>query len=819
MLKTSFNYGWSVKEGLDDPFGVIFDPIAEGTPVTLPHDAMIAEKRDPDSISARQYGFYPAKSYTYLKTFQVPESWVGQNHFLEFEGVMQKAMVFLNGEFCAAHANGYTGFYVDLTPFLRYGENNTLKVVAVCEEKASRWYPGAGIYRDVWLWQGGQTYFLPEKQHVSVESLEEDYAVICLEGIIHNGGKARSLRLEAGIMEMDGKVAASSVSYIPLLAGKDGTWHTRITIDAPRLWSVDCPNLYRFFLKLYDGDVLADEFSDTCGIRTLRLDARKGLRINGGMVKLRGACIHHDNGIIGAATYYDAERFRAGKLKEAGFNAIRSAHNPLSKAMLRACDEAGLLVMDEFSDMWNEPKNCNDHAGQFGGTWEKDLEWMVDKDYNHPCVVLYSTGNEVPEIGRVSGADQNRRIAEAFRHLDRTRFTTFGMNGFLAVVDDVMQLSDTSKPLEERMEATAGSEGLNLLMGGTEQEMLDAFSVCDMLTKRIEPAASMVDVAGYNYLTTRHVLEHELHPDRVVMGSETYPPEIPRLWDIVKNNPHVIGDFTWTGYDYLGEAGIGIPHYGDKTGIQGTYPDRLAYCGDIDLNGTRRPMSYLREIVYGLTAGPFLAVERVEKYGQKSDKNSWKYADCVDSWTFSGYESMPARVRVLADCEEVELFLNGKSLGRKKPGETEAFTAFYELNYTPGQLLAVGYRDGCEVGRHSLKTAGTVQSLKVTANRETLPSDGQSLAFLTVDTLDAAGIWNRWEEKEIKISVEGEGTLLGFGSAAPSSEGSYQDNAWKTWDGRVMAVIRSTGQPGEIKIRFYADGCQEVVVMLQGTAC
>lgn len=309
--------------------------------------------------------------------------------------------------------------------------------------------------------------------------------------------------------------------------------------------------MYRFALKIYDGDTLLDEFEDTFGIRTLRLDARKGLRVNGETVKLRGACIHHDNGLIGAVSIYDAERFRAEKLKAAGFNAICSAHNPMSKAMLMACDEVGLLVMDEFSDMWNEPKNCADYAQQFCQNWQDDLERMVDKDFNHPCVVLYSTGNETPEIGRVSGADQNRRIAAAFRQQDHTRFTTFGMNGFLAVVDDLALFSDMRKPLDQPIESAGGSEELNNLMGGTQQQMLDAFSTSDILTRRMEPAASCVDAAGYNYLTARHVLEHQLHSDRVVIGSETYPPEIPRLWDIVKSFPHVIGDFTWTGWDYL----------------------------------------------------------------------------------------------------------------------------------------------------------------------------------------------------------------------------------------------------------------------------
>lgn len=814
MRKTIFNHGWTVKSGVEDPFGAIFSSGGAGKAVTLPHDAMIEEPRQADAVSGCQYGFYPAKAYTYLKTFCVPESWAGQTNLLEFEGVMRRTMVFLNGEFLASHSNGYTGFYVDLGPYLRYGQENTLKVLAINEEKSSRWYPGSGIYRDVWLWQGGKSHFMPEKQRIATEAVEEDYAVLLLEGQICNASsQAKKLRLEAQIFDDDCCVV-SAVSTLPILAHCDGAWHSRVTVDMPKLWSAETPNLYRCQLKLFDAEELLDEHEETFGIRTLKLDARKGLRINGKTVKLRGACIHHDNGIIGAATYYDAEFFRVKKLKEAGFNALRSAHNPMSKAMLRACDQLGMLVMDEFTDMWNEPKNASDWAADFGREWKQDLQRMVDKDYNHPCVILYSTGNELPEIGRVSGADQNRRIAEAIRKLDPSRYSTVGISGILAVVDDLPLFAAAMEQQTSPMETTGGSEEMNSVMGSAEQQMLDAFSASELLTARLEAVESCVDVIGYNYMTARHVLEHQLHPDRVVVGSETYPPEIPRLWNIAERNAHVIGDFTWTGYDYIGEAGIGIHHYESDNHAQGWYPDRLAYTGDIDINGNRRPMSYLREIAFGMRKDPYIAVERLDKYGKPYDKNSWKYADCIHSWTFPGYEGKPAVIRVLADCEEVELLLNGASLGRKKVGEREAFTAFFEIHYTPGKLEAIGYRGNAPIGCDSLTTAGDTCALRISADKEKLLADGRSLAFVTAELVDEKGNLNCWEEKDVSVCVEGAGTLLGFGSAAPSGGGSYLDRTWKTHDGRVMAVIRSTTEDENIRATFSAPGCEDVVVTL-----
>lgn len=817
MKRTTFNFGWTVQEGVQDPFGAIFNQGGgAGRPVILPHDAMIEEARSPDAVSGNQYGYYPARSYTYQKTFQVPADWAGQQILLEFEGVMRCAAVYLNNEFIVGHRNGYTGFFADLTPYLRWGENNTVKVLAINEEKSSRWYPGSGIYRDVWLWQGGSETFLPGKQRVRTVSVEEGYAVLQLEGQIANGTRARKLRLQLALTAPNGTPCGEATAWVALQPGQTCPWHTTVTVDAPALWSPDTPALYRAVLRLWDRDTLADETEVTFGIRTLALDARQGLRLNGQTIKLRGACIHHDNGLLGGISTRDAEAFRIRHLKAAGFNAIRSAHNPASKALLDVCDEVGMLVMDELTDYWNESKNANDGALDFAGHWRADVQAMVDKDFNHPSVILYSVGNEVPEIGRVSGAAQCRALAEELRSLDATRYTTFGMNGFLAVTDDLPLFAGMYPKAEEQLAAPsdAGSEELNQVMGTTEQQMLDQFSVSQILTDRLEAAESCVDVVGYNYLTARHELEHRLHPDRVVMGSETYPTEIARLWQIVQRNPHVIGDFTWTGFDYLGEAGIGICHYAPTNGAQGVYPDRLAYCGDFDLNGNRRPVSYLREIAYGLRKDPFLAVERVDRHGQTHDHNSWKYADALDSWTFTGWEGQTARVRVLADCDEVELFLNGQPLGRKRPGEQEALTALYDLPYTPGELLAVAYNAGQEVGRHALHTAGPVAALRVTATRDTLPADGQSLVYLTVDTVDARGRWNRWDSTPVRISVEGAGQLLGFGSAAPSSEESYQATAADTWDGRVMAVIRSTTQPGALRVRFVADSCPDTLVTL-----
>lgn len=492
---------------------------------------MIEEERDPKCESGGQAGFYPARSYTYTKTFTAPESWHGRRTLVELEGVMQKAMVYLNGEFLGSHAYGYTGFTVDLTPYLRYGQENELKVLALGQEKASRWYSGMGIYRDVYLLQGGGAYISDIK--ITTESIEDGYAVLRVDGIaVNQSTQPKTVELRIAI---DG---AAPLSAMLCLAPGESSFFQRVTVDSPALWSPDTPKMYDCKAEPYEDETLPDAETARFGIRTLQLDARQGLRINGKTVKLRGACIHHDNGLIGCTNLYEAERFRMEQLKAAGFNSIRSAHHPAGPSLLRACDDVGILVMDELADMWNEPKNPHDFGLDFANAWEDAAAEMVAKDYNHPSVVLYSTGNEVPEIGRTQGYIQQRAITEKVKRLDPTRYTTCGINGFLAVSDCLGSMMEQEKKETVNAGAAgAGSEALNSMMGASQWEQTDKFSESALLTERLEPSVSSVDVAGYNYLTARHIPENLRHPDRVVVGSETFPPEIGRLWPLSRTTP------------------------------------------------------------------------------------------------------------------------------------------------------------------------------------------------------------------------------------------------------------------------------------------
>lgn len=828
MKKTLFNQGWAIANGVEDPFVSIFGGTPVKKEVMLPQDAMILEERDENCNNHNQSGYYPSKTYTYTKEIMVPEDWKEKQTWLEFEGVMSKAMVYINGEFAGKNKFGYSQFYVDLNRYVRFGKTNTIKVIAINQGGNSRWYSGSGIYRNVCLHQGGMVHVVPDTVRITTETLEDKYAVLTANaGVQNSSNDAQKILLKATIIDKQGKIVAECENTISLLAGESVISHMRFTVDEPNCWSPDSPTLYCAILEIYRSEDLLDQAEETFGIRTLALDARQGLRINGKSIKLRGACIHHDNGIIGATTLYQAEEFRLKKMKEAGFNSIRSAHHPASKAILEACDKLGLLVMDELSDMWDDLKNSGDMAIDFNEDWQAEMAKMVAKDYNHPSVVLYSIGNEIPEIGRRSGGRRTREFVSYLRSLDHSRYVTCAFSGFLAVAGQTAEATDAvaedaqQKAVEVSAEAekatyesasskeSSGSEGLNNAMANTQKAMLNAFSISSHLSACLEEPSCELDVVGYNYLTARHEYEHTIHPDRVILGSETYPTEIADLWRIVKRNPYVIGDFTWVGYDYVGEAGIGCYHYDTERMDQGWFPDRLAYCGDININGYRRPVSYLREIAFGLRKEPFLAVERVNRYGHHYNTNDWKYKDSLDSWTFDGWEGKPANIHVLSASEEVELFLNGKSLGRKSAGDAAGFDVLYEAVYEPGELLVVGYTGGIEDGRFVLTTAGEPVEIQVDNSCDTLQAGGQEITFLTIDLVDANGVVNHWANREVTVEVSGEGILAGFGSANPSSEDSYQDSTAPTYDGRIMAAIRSGMHAGTVEVTVSAEGCKE----------
>jgi len=349
--------------------------------------------------------------------------------------------------------------------------------------------------------------------------------------------------------------------------------------------------------------------------------------------------------------------------------------------------------------------------------------------------------------------------------------------------------------------SSAGSDAANGATDIMKGPLADAFATSSILTEMLDEFASVTDITGYNYLTARHVMEHELNPNRVILGTETFPSDIVRLWDIVKNNHNVIGDMTWTGWDYIGEAGCGVTYYDGRQGFMSNWPISLSGMGDIDIIGNRRPVSYVREIVFGLRKAPFIAVEPINHYNDTPSQTAWPWKDECISWTWRGYEGKPAVVNVYSDAEEVELFLNGESLGRKPAGERNEFVARFETTYQPGELKAVCYRDGQAAECETLSTAGEQVYLHVDVDRDMLSADGADLSYIMISLRDEHGVLNPQAVEEVTVTVEGAGVLQGMGNADVETVNRYGCNTWQTFEGRVLAVVRAGTEPGEITVK------------------
>ena len=835
MQKELFNAGWKFS---NQPGKSLVEMMMDGkddrVSITLPYDAMIREKVVPDTKNAGQTGFFPGGIYFYTKEFQVPKGWRDKTVYIEFEGIYGKSKIKINGEYAGSSVYGYAGICICADDFLKYGEINSLEVEVNNEmERNSRWYSGSGIYRDVQIYVGGKVYIPVNGLKIATPEVQKELAVVTVEIQLENRDtRKHSVRVCTEIRDVKGDVIAQRESPVTLFGHKGEKLGQRISVAEPALWSCEAPNLYSCHITVSEEGKVLDEMEDTFGIRRLSLDPVYGLRINGETVKLRGSCIHHDHGIIGASAFEAAEERKIRLLKEAGFNCIRMSHHPAGKALLRVCDRLGMLVMDELSDMWTRPKNVNDFSGDFWKYWEEVTTEMVHKDYNHPSVILYSTGNEIQEAGTAKGAQINRMLHRKIKELDSTRYTTAAINGILAAGDnfgqivgsamgelgiplpDPQEMSRQAGEDDEKKATGGGSDELNSMMGIMVGPLADAIARNQMITDMTEEFVEAMDIAGYNYLTGRHALEHELFPNRIVLGTETFPADIVNLWKCVKENPHVIGDMTWTGYDYLGEAGVGIFHYDGGMNFNASYPERTAYIGDIDIAGKRRPISYYREIVYGLRKSPYIAVERVNRYGQTANKTPWMWKDNIESWTWPGYEGKPALVDVLSDAEEVELVLNGRSIGRKPTGEENEYMAVFEFPYEPGELKAVAVRKGVRSEEFVLRTAGEAAELRIEADRTILAAGGNDLTYISMTLTDANGIENPNAEKNISIQVEGAAVLEGFGSARPACEESYQEPVCRTYDGRLLAAIRSGIEPGEATVVIRMEGCEEKVIKL-----
>lgn len=801
MKQLLFNENWKFWNDKNS-FALVWNIPETAQEVTLPHDAMIHQEPHADSLNGGNTGFYDGGNYVYVKNLVVTSDMLNQIIALRFDGAYMNTYVYVNGQLAGSHHYGYTGFVVKVNDFVHEGNNEIRVQVRNGVMSNSRWYSGSGLYRDVYLLTSNLLHIEPKGTMVKTLEIDQNDAMIEISVPISNASpQAKTTYVCFEIKDNEGKCICSDKRPYFLYSNESRKISSRYLIKNANTWSAENPSLYTIKTSIVFNGEQVDIDERTFGIRTLSVDSKRGLRINGQTTKLRGSCIHHDQGLLGAATYEASERRRIKILKEAGFNAIRMSHHPSSPVLLKVCDELGMYIMDETFDMWTRFKSDHDYSQFFKDDWKTDVRAMVESDFNHPSVILYSIGNEIPEIATQQGSHLAKEINDFIKLSDDTRPTLAAINGVFASgdsMDDIM-----NDVLKHHPEALDEDGNVNDFMSALEDNM-DEIVTHDIVSKNLEVATAMTDIAGYNYMTARYEKDSKEYPNRVMVGSETYPPEIARNWKLVKELPSVIGDFTWTGWDYIGEAGIGIPAYREgEGGLGATYPCQLAYCGDIDITGFRRPMSYYREIVFGKRKAPYIAVQNPYHYGETLLKTSWIMSDVVSSWTWSGAEHKPVIVEVYAPGDEVELYLNDRLIERKNVGEEIGYLTRFETVYEPGELKAINYQNGEVISSTTLNTANKNDShLAVQAENQ-----NEDLIYLSIENRDNQNRVITDLEKHLKIAVEG-ADLLAFGSANPKPTGIYQSCETTTFNGRALAILRKNQNVVKVCVNSGQESCQ-----------
>ena len=751
---------------------------APGKPVTLPHDAMLAEPRTALSAGGTNTGWYEGYDYEYRRTLTVPENELADTHILEFEGVYHNAEVWLNGQKAAFRPYGYTNFYVDCAPYLHAGENELRVIARNADQPNSRWYSGAGIYRPVQLWTA-------RGAHITL-----------------NGVKIRTLSLDPAVVEVRVKTTAPGtvrlmVDDLPAMQQEsDGEAVFTLTLDNARLWTPETPNLYTCRVSFAD-----DVVTETFGVRKVEWGT-DGFLLNGKRYIIQGACIHHDNGLLGAVCDPDAVARKVRLLKENGYNAIRSAHNPCSKALLAECDRQGMLVMDEYIDHWYIHKTEHDYVDYFKEWWHQDLTDMVEKDYSHPCVVLYSTGNEVSETAQKRGIALTKEMTDFLHGLDDSRPVTCGVNiffNFLSSIGFGVYSDEKAKKEAERAEKAkqrgekaarkkaVGSQFFNNLAGLLGDEFMKRGATlhgCDVKTR---DAFANMDIAGYNYGIYRYKHDLKKYPQRLILGSETFCNDAYKFRELAKQEPRLVGDFVWAGMDYLGEVMVGSWEYADYAETFDGGPGWVsAGSGRIDLTGKPLGEALYTRVALEADNGPYIAVCPVNHTGDRHSPSAWKMTNSMPSWSWTGCEERKANVEVYARAARVELVLNGHTVGSKTLKND--CLARFSIPYESGTLEAVSYDAADhEIGRCKLQSAGGTPRLTLDTEEPTVKPG--HLCYIRLRYTDENGITKPLARGSIQVQVRG-GTLVGLGSACPFNKHSYLDSETDTYYGEALAIVR-----------------------------
>lgn len=734
----------------------------------------------------------------YRKNFTKPSLPQEGRAVLLFDGVYRNAELWVNGKKLGKHPYGYTAFSYDITDALHANGENVVAVKVSNTGKNSRWYSGSGIDRHVFLMTAGRVSIPVWGVHVQTSESSPAGATISITvQLANHDAKATTAMVSCKLLDEHGSVAATLRAEKRLAGNAAGEALLTAKVSQPQLWSPDSPAIYRAEVEVSCPGGVVDRSMTPFGIREIKVDAEQGLRINGKSYKLKGACVHHDNGPLGSAAIDRAEERRVELLKANGYNAIRCSHNPPSSVFLDACDRLGMMVIDESFDMWEQEKNPDDYHLDFKEWWKGDIDAMMLRDRNHPSVIMWSIGNEISERSDPDGVRIAKDLSTRVRELDKSRPVTMAVPFFF----------DPTKP----------------------RPWSDT-----------DAAYQFLDVCGYNYTKDHYESDHLLHPSRVMMGTESFPVQVAENWELVNKHSYIIGDFVWTGIDYIGESGLGAavlapeknpfgppaaaaPTAGPDAAaaVQITLPKNStfakpgfpwfnSYCGDIDLIGNKKAPSYLRDVVWDRSQLE-MAVLRPLPPDRKEQIMLWGFYDELRSWTWPGDEGVMVTVRVYSKAEKVSLTLNGNPIEVAKAEFSAPFVTEFAMPYAAGELKASATVNG-KLVEQIFRTTGTPSKIVLTADRIQIRSDRNDLAYVMAELQDDAG--NSIEDgiAEIHFSVKGNGELAAVGSANPHEMASFHQPQQRMFHGRCLAILRPTSGTGTITLEARGENLQSAAV-------
>ncbi|NDV82517.1 glycoside hydrolase family 2 TIM barrel-domain containing protein [Bacteroides sp. 51] len=701
----------------------------------------------------------------YRKTFTISPEDAGKRLILYFEGVSNQSEVWINGRKAYYNPYAYTSYRINMTDYCHApGVANTIVVKAINTGLNSRWYVGSGIFRHVWIIKTDKTYLDEWDTFFNASELKGKDVQVRFSTIVHNQNQ------QQGAADLDIKVYSPAGKEVATVSQKltlspETPVAASFSIKNAELWSVDTPILYTAEVSLSSSGKVFDKISVPFGVRTLSVSAEKGFQLNGKTIKLKGGCLHHDNGLLGAVTLNRAEEKKVELMKANGYNAVRCSHNQVSEYFLEACDRLGMLVIHETFDQWQKPKRDNDYA-QFFDEWsDKDLAASVRRDRNHPSIIMWSIGNEVEQRADEPEGDLiSKRLVNTIRKYDDSRFTTIGANDFW-----------------DRRHFSWDNDAHRTFKN--------------------------VDIAGYNYVWRKYESDHAADPKRIIYGSESYPKEAAQNWNLIEKHPYIIGDFVWTSIDYLGEAGLAhalelAP--GERDPQFMGWPWYNGWCGDIDLCGDKKPQSYFRDIIWR-EREIAVAVRRPVAEGKKEVVNGWGWTDELLSWNWPGLEGQPLRVNVYSRSPKVRLYQDNVLVGEKEV-DPESYTATFEVSYKPGELKAVNVNRKKEAASTILKTTGTPAAIRLIADRNRIKADKNDLSYVKIEIVDKDGNVVPDAVLPVTIAFSGNGSVIASGNASYDDMKSFRSLTPRTFRGKAIAIVQPTEEKGSVQLTVSAEG-------------